>query len=89
MRQRCLRFGFTVIALTAILVAFGESRMQPKWLLAAGLTNLGRDCYNVLDFGADPTGLTDSTPAFQAALQSASVQNGVAVCAPAGLSPGI
>src|SRR5580704_1872089 len=83
--SRISHLTFFVLLLAALLVGFSECRMPASPLSAAGLTNLGRSCYNVLDFGADPTGASDSTPAFQAALQSASMTNGVAVCAPAGL----
>jgi hypothetical protein len=48
--------------------------------------NFGRGCFNVLDFGADPTGnnAAATTAAFRSAFSSASITNGAAVCAPAG-----
>jgi hypothetical protein len=49
-----------------------------------GLVNLGQKCYDVVNFGADPTGIADSTSAFRRAFSAASIQEGVAVCAPAG-----
>jgi Pectate lyase superfamily protein len=85
LRRRITVFGSLVFSMTVALVAFGETSAPPSVSVASvPMPNLGRPCYSVLAFGADPTGTNDSTPAFQSAIQSATSQNGVGVCAPAG-----
>jgi Pectate lyase superfamily protein len=81
MLRKCVYFSF----LTCILIAGGNLANTPDVALAqVQAINLGRSCFNVVDFGADPTGAAPSTAAFQAAFKSASIINGAAVCAPAG-----
>jgi hypothetical protein len=58
--------------------------VNPQAALAAGPINLGRAVFNVLDFGADPTGMTDSgaaiTAAFNDCTGSVGLASGTAGC---------
>jgi hypothetical protein len=59
--------------------------LLPTKAPAASPTNLGRSFYNVTDFGADNTGLTDARPAIQAAINSCDTAVGCEVHFPAGV----
>ncbi len=80
-----VRLGFIAVTACALFVVVSEVHARPQVSLASStVPNLARSCFNVLTFGADPTGANDSTKPFQDALLAASLQNGGAVCVPAG-----
>jgi hypothetical protein len=79
-----VRIGFIEVAACAFFVVVSEVHGPQVSFASSTVPNLARSCFDVMAFGPDPSGATDSTKAFQDALLAASLQNGAAVCAPAG-----
>jgi hypothetical protein len=80
-RKVHLIVGLCAMALMFAMTAFGPHRQAVR---AARPINLGRVVYNVVDFGADPTGINPSIGAVAAALNactgSASAMGNIAGC---------
>ncbi len=73
---RLARFACVVFIAAAVIAAGSAGdRVKVAYAQAPPALNLGRACFNVVDFGADPTGIQPSTTAFRAAFQSASMVN--------------
>jgi hypothetical protein len=86
-----LRQLFIALVSLTVFLELGQSSALTRLfhpIAAQGLPalsfGLGRPCFSIIDFGADPTSMIPSDPAINAAITAAAASNVSAICAPPG-----